>query len=56
MTISVYSEGEKKDKVAEFYDTQYPTSFLRGVLEEAKEDETDAQLMFVCRSDNHSEG
>ena len=49
MTISVYSDGEKKNKVAEFYDTQYPTSFLRGVLEESREDERDADLMFCCR-------
>ena len=49
MIISMYSDGEKKDKVAEFYDTHYPTTFMRGVLEESKEDEEDVQMMIVCR-------
>ena len=49
MIVSVFSDGERKDKIAEFYDTLFPTSFLRGVLEESREDETEAQLFFVCR-------
>ena len=53
MIISVYSDGEKHDKVAEFYDTNYPTSFLRGILEETREDEKDAQLVFVVRSEKN---
>ena len=48
MIISVYSD-DKRDKVAEFYDTHYPCTFLRGMLEETKEDEAESQLMFVCR-------
>ena len=48
MTISVFRDGERKDKIAEFYDTQVPTTFLRGALEEAREDERDTQLTFVC--------
>lgn len=52
MIISVFSDGNKRDKVAEFYDTKYPTSFLRGILEETKEDEAETQLMFVARQAN----
>ena len=52
MIVSVFSDGEKKDKIAEFYDCQYPTTFLRGVLEEANEDEKDTQLTFSCRGGN----
>ena len=48
MIVSVYTD-DKKNKVAEFYDTQFPCSFLRGVLEETREDEAESQLMFVCR-------
>lgn len=50
MIISVFSDGAKKDKVAEFYDCKYPTSFLRGVLEETQEDEEETELTFVCRN------
>lgn len=52
MVISVFSDGTKKDKVAEFYDTSYPCSFLRGVLTETQELEGEAQLMFVARQAN----
>lgn len=51
MIITVFEDGEKKNRVAEFYDTKYPCAFLRGVLEEAREDETDAQLVFAARQD-----
>lgn len=51
MTISVFEDGEKKNKVAEFYDMNYPCAFLRGILEGAKENETDAQLVFTARQD-----
>lgn len=52
MIISVFSDGEKKDKIAEFYDTLYPCSFLRGVLEESREEEKDAQLTFSIRQED----
>lgn len=51
MIVTVYQDGTKRDKIAEFYDTEYPTSFMRGVLEKSKEREEDAQMMIVCRHD-----
>lgn len=51
MGVSVYSDGDKKDKIAEFYDTENPTVFLRGALEIAKENEHDFQMTFVCRQE-----
>ena len=51
MIISAFSDGEKKDKIAEFYDTENPTVFLRGALEIAKENEHDFQMTFVCRQE-----
>lgn len=51
MVVSVFADGTKRDKIAEFYDTHYPTAFMRGVLEESKEDEEDVQMMIVCRHD-----
>lgn len=52
MIVSVFSDGEKKDKIADFYDCCYPTTFLRGILEEARELEKDTQLTFSCRTGN----
>lgn len=51
MIVSVFSDGEKKDKVAEFYDTSYPCTFLRGLLVETQEQENESQLMFVARQE-----
>ena len=49
MIISVFTDGEKKDKIAEFTDVKYPTSFLRGLLEESREQEKEVQFMFTVR-------
>lgn len=49
MIVSVFSDGERKDKIAEFYDTNFPCAFLRGVLVEAEELEENRQLMFTVR-------
>lgn len=54
MIISAFSDGERKDKIAEFYDTDYPCSFLRGLLVESEEQEKPVQITFkagqrVCR-------
>ena len=51
MIINFYSDGEKRDKVAEFYDTVIPTLFMRGVLEEAKDNERDTQYTFTVRQE-----
>lgn len=49
MIVSVFTDGERKDKIAEFYDTNFPCAFLRGVLVEAEELEENRQLMFTVR-------
>ena len=51
MIISVFADGEKRDKIAEFYDVDYPTSFLRGILIEAINSCKDAELTITCRQD-----
>ena len=55
MVVSVFADGTKRDKIAEFYDAEYPTSFIRGVLEKSKEREEDTQMMIVCRHDKNKE-
>lgn len=49
MIVSVFADGERKDKVAEFYDTKLPTTFLRGILEESREHEMDTSFTFQSR-------
>ena len=51
MIVSAFSDNEKKDKVAEFYDTTYPCSFMRGLLTESQEQEKDLQITFVARQE-----
>lgn len=51
MIISVFSDGGKKDKIAELYDTKYPCAFLRGLLEENREDESEAEFTFTVRQE-----
>ena len=54
MIISAFSD-DKKDKIAEFYDTHYPCLFLRGVLEQTREEEGETQIMFTVRTENRHE-
>lgn len=49
MIVSAYSDSEKKDKIAEFYDTTYPCSFMRGLLTESQEQERDITITFTAR-------
>lgn len=49
MIISAFSDGEKKDKIAEFYDTTYPCSFMRGILTEAEEQDKEVEITFTAR-------
>ena len=49
MIISAFSDGEKKDKIAEFYDTTYPCSFFRGILTEAEEQDKEVEITFTAR-------
>ena len=55
MTVSAFKDGERKEKIAEFYDTEYPTLFLRGLLETSREEETDIQIMFIARNNDSRE-
>lgn len=52
MIISAFSDSEKKDKIAEFYDTTHPGLFMRGVLTEAQEQEKDIQVTFMTRNEH----
>lgn len=49
MIVSAFSDSERKDKIAEFYDTTYPCSFMRGVLTEAQEQEKEVEITFTAR-------
>ena len=49
MIVSAFSDSERKDKIAEFYDTTYPCSFMRGLLTEAQEQEKDVAITFIAR-------
>ena len=49
MIVSAFRDEERKDKIAEFYDTTYPCSFMRGLLTDAKEQDKDVQITFVAR-------
>lgn len=49
MIISAFSDGEKKDKIAEFYDTTFPCAFMKGLLAESQEQEKDIQITFSVR-------
>lgn len=51
MIISAYSDGEKKDKIAEFYDTTYPCSFFRGLLTESQEQDKEVEITFTARQE-----
>ena len=48
MIVSAYSDGLKHDKIAEFYDTEFPCLFMRGLLTQAKELEKDIEITFTA--------
>lgn len=48
MIVSVYSDGLKQDKIAEFYDTEFPCLFMRGLLIQAQELEKDIEVTFTA--------
>ena len=48
MIVSAFSDGSKHDKIAEFYDTEFPCLFMRGVLIQAQELEKDIEITFTA--------
>ena len=48
MIISAYLDGLKHDKIAEFYDTEFPCLFMRGILIQAQELEKDIEVTFTA--------
>ena len=49
MTISVFLDGARKNKIADFYDKEYACALLKGVLMDAENLEKDTQLVFTAR-------
>ena len=49
MIVSAYSDGHKRDKIAEFYDTDFPCLFMRGLLTQAQEQEKEIEVTFTAR-------
>lgn len=49
MTIGVFLDGNKRDKIADFYDKDYACALLKGVLIDAENLEKDTQLVFSVR-------
>lgn len=48
MIVSAYSDGKKQDKIAEFYDTEFPCLFMRGILIQAQKLEKDIEMTFTA--------
>lgn len=48
MIVSAFSDGLKQDKIAEFYDTEFPCLFMRGILIRAQELEKDIEITFTA--------
>ena len=49
MIISAFTDGQKRNKIAEFYDTDFPCLFMRGILTQAQEQEKEIELTFTAR-------
>ena len=52
MIVSAYSDGFKHDKIAEFYDTEFPCLFMCGLLMQAQELEKDIEVTFTAHDKN----
>ena len=49
MTLTFYSDGNRQDHIANFYNVDYATYFVKGVMDAANNVEQDTMLTVVLR-------